>query len=179
MRERVRACAGVHGPRQSAAALVSLAIFACASTPAFDPPPPAALTQISVSLEHGPSGAAVTLRNASRWDAQYLFPLFACSRSADVYEDADPREAARFATANPERDISERALGAGGSVRAELSRAPCADPVERVGVYFKLARDGVVTYRIIWSAPIGPAPGSRSARAASCGAGCTGEPHRV
>jgi len=180
MREQVRVGLVAHGYRRSAAAFASLVLIACAGTRAFDPPPAAALAQISISFERNASGAAVTLQNRSSWDAQYLFPLFACSQSGDLYEDADPRQAARFASADPERDISERALGAGRSVRAELSRAPCVDPAERVGVYFKLARDGIVTYRIVWSAPLGAAPaGSRSARAACCEAGCTGELDRV
>jgi len=136
---------------------LALSLSACVATAAFEPPPPEALAQISVSLERGVSSTRIALHNRSRWDARYLFPLFACSRSGDLYEDAAPREAARFVSADPERDIWERALGAGRSAEAPLSRSPCADPAERAGVYFKLERDGVVTYRVIWSPPIGPA----------------------
>jgi hypothetical protein len=141
-----------------AALLVCFALGACASTRAFEPAPEPALGEVLVFFERAPEAPRVTLHNGSRWNAQYLFPLFACSRTAEAHEDSNPRDAARFATGNPERDIWERSLGAGARVAAELSRPPCSDPRDRVGVYFKFERAGRVSYRVVWSAPIGSAP---------------------
>jgi hypothetical protein len=143
---------------RAAATFGGLALTACAATRGFEPPPAEALAQIAVALERSATAAAITLRNDSPWDAQYLFPLFACSLTGELHEDSNPREAARFASGNPERDIWERAIPAHGEARAELSRSPCSGAVERVGVYFKFVRAGATSYRVVWSAPIGVAP---------------------
>ena len=135
-----------------------LLLAACASTRAFEPPPEQALDRIVVDFARGPDSSLVTLRNGSGWNAQYLFPVFACSRTGWRHDDANPRRAARFAAAGRERKIWERSIAAGAHESADLSRAPCSDPRDRVGVYFKFERAGAVSYRVVWSAPIGEAP---------------------
>ncbi len=146
------------GMWRAAAVLVSITLAACASTRAFDPPPEQALDRIVVDFARGPDASIVTLRNGSSSNAQYLFPLFACSRTGGRHDDANPRQAARFAAAGRDREIWERTLAAGAHESAELSRAPCSDPRDRAGVYFKFEQAGAVSYRVVWSAPVGEAP---------------------
>jgi hypothetical protein len=134
-----------------------LCLAACAQTARFEAPPDATLERVELLAHYERGVAIVTLRNRSPRPVQYLAPLFFCSPARDEIENAYPWDT-YYVDGEGWMLFHERALVPGATAKIEWSAPICDEPTDRVGLFVKISRDGMPTYRVVWSAPVGAAP---------------------